>query len=337
MEQIENYPEVQENFEQRDFKVAAFFGGRELKINPAADAEILERARRKILSLYHRVEKKERNGYLFFDIDGVLISAGLETKANEMTLDQYLEKHADTLQAFKIKIESLHNLGFKVAINTGRGAEFSRRIRQEFFPGNCVAKIICEGGAEILSYGDGSAGEERLIPKSVKQDSLNVLNEFKEKIILHITKKLNGHMEKGKETILSFNAPLGQNIEEFFEAIKKYLKSLDILDKIDITHSKTAVDITPLGADKLKALVEVLEDDMSIYFGDARSDEDAMMRSVVNVVPANGMESTKKRARQATFGLVAERDEINGIADALRVIELAFRLAKGKYRIAKVK
>lgn len=312
-----------------------FSKGREVNhffFEPEAMAEekLYEELRRRIFSIYLRLKDRERNGYLFFDLDGVLIEAGLETAACPTTLEEYMDKHQASVALFKTKLKTLKNLGFRIAINTGRGGEFARRIVREYFPVNCINRIVCEGGAEIIAYEKikGKIIEERLIPASIDKASFDILEKNKDKIINHALKKLNGSLEGGKEVIISLNAPAGQGIEEFFESIKKYLKEIDILDRVEITHSATAVDITPRGADKLKALVEVLGDDMAIYFGDAKSDEDAMRRSLINVVPANAHESTKEQARRATLGIVSEKHEIEGVAHSLRTIELFFRLAK---------
>ncbi|HLD21953.1 MAG TPA: HAD hydrolase family protein, partial [Patescibacteria group bacterium] len=137
------------------------------------------------------------------------------------------------------------------------------------------------------------------------------------------------------EMIVSLNPPVpyDTNMPAFFESIKNFCARSGMLEHVEITHSATAIDIAPRGVNKMQALQEVLNGDMSLYFGDAKNDEEAMGISVVNSVPDNASESTKDTAkRSSSFGLLSKKSELAGVVDALWNVELYFRFVKIKHK-----
>lgn len=299
---------------------------------------ISNEARRSLYSLYNRIASGEKSPYLLFDLDGVVVEGGVETAFNETTLDQYIEKNKESIAVFRKKIKRLSEFGFKVGIVTGRGVDFTERAVNEFFPEGSVTKAVCEGGAAVISYEEknGEIQKKVDIAESVDKESMEILASSKEQISKYVNENLGGHIEPGKWIVLSYNPPKGQPIGEFYQSVYGYIANeLGVADKLAITHSGSAVDITPLGADKLPTMNRVLGSDLAVYFGDAKSDEAAMKRSAVSVVPGNALASTKEQARRGTFGLVADKKELAGIVDALNNIELYFRFARKKYMIRK--
>lgn len=307
-------------------EIQLFHEGIEIKRKPSAEAkpEISREAEKKLYHLYKLMESHEKQVYLVWDLDGVLVKAGIETANIPETLDEYALRNEKLLKKFQERVKKLRKFGFKLGINTGRGVEFTSRIIDKFFPSGGVDKVVCEGGAVLLE------GDNLVLPKSVNRESLETLKKNKDSIISYVSGKLGGYVEAGKAVIISLNSPKNEVIDIFFDRVKKYLREIGILDKLEITHSATAVDITPIGADKLEALKEVLGENMSVYFGDAKSDEDAMKRSVGNIVPGNAMKSTKEQAREATFGLLSKKNELEGVVDTLWNIEMYARFARIK-------
>ncbi len=281
----------------------------------------------KVNLLKKKLKNKKDNVYLIFDLDGVLVPAGIETPVMKKTLDEFFKETKKEIAEFKKELLKLKKKGFKIGINTGRGVVFARRIVREMFPQEISEQIICEGGVIILEERvvDRKFFERRVFPGSIKMKSINLLERFKGDIITHALKKLEGKLEGGKEFIISLNAPKNQKIEDFYKDIKKYIEKIGLKNKIEISYSATAVDITPKGADKLKALKEILGEDSAFYFGDAPSDEDAMKISIGNIAPANATESTKKRAMKADIGILPEEKHIFGVVEALKIINKLFK------------
>lgn len=301
------------------------------------ERRILGEAQENLSRLYQQIEEGKKTPFLFFDVDGVLIKTGQKIRLvehidhkDEVPLETYIKENRKEIEIFKERIAKLKNIGFKVGINTGRGLDFAKKTAALMFPENTVNTIICEGGAVILSFkkeGDQMI-EQLTMPKNIDIENQHVLNSYKEKIF-EFAKARGGRSEKGKSYVVTVNPPQNTPLETFFGEVKNYLEEIGISDNVEITHSATAVDITPKGTDKLKALEEVLgNDDISIYFGDAKTDEEAMKHSLINVVPGNALSSTKETAKGAGFGLVAEKDVMEGTTDALRQIETYFRFAK---------
>lgn len=304
------------------------------------DLSVSNEARRSLYSLYNRVASGEKSPYLLFDLDGVVIEGGVETAFNEKTLAEYIEKNKKNIAVFQKRIKRLSALGFKAGIVTGRGVDFTERAVSEFFPEGSIKKAVCEGGAAVISYEekDGKVHKKVDVSESVDKDSMEILAKNKERISAYVSENLGGHIEPGKWIVLSYNPPKGQPIGEFYQLVRDYIANeLGIADKLAITHSGSAVDITPLGADKLPTMNRVLGGDLAVYFGDAKSDEAAMKRSAVSVVPGNALVSTKGEARRGSFGLVADRKELAGVIDALHNIELYFRFARKKINTPKPK
>jgi hydroxymethylpyrimidine pyrophosphatase-like HAD family hydrolase len=284
------------------------------------------------LKIVKVIANGSRTPWLMFDVDGVLIHAGLETLGVHGTLKSYVAKNKAVIGKFKRRITNLKKLGFNVALNTGRGAEFARRVVSHIFPSGSVSKIVCESGALIVSMPDGQR-EETFSPKSVSEDGLAILSRHRDEIIA-FGRHLGAEKERGeKEIILSLNPHPSMSIEHFFKEMKDWIERNSGMGQLEVNHSKTAVDISPLGVDKRAALEEAIGDGIVAYFGDAPGDEQAMRVSEVNITPGNALPSTKEVARNATFGLVVEEkgqglDELYGVVEALRVIELYMRFGK---------
>jgi hydroxymethylpyrimidine pyrophosphatase-like HAD family hydrolase len=280
--------------------------------------------------LYREIEESGKTPWLMFDVDGVLIKAGLETPTAPETLAEYIEAHTAQIASFKKRIENLKKRGFHIALNTGRGFEFANRVATSFFPEASVDGLICESGAIIVlrRVENGKTIDERKHPAQVSAEGVATLTMSRANIIA-FAKSIGGQEERGnKEVIVSLNPHPSMKIEDFFTRVRDFITSHVSTENIDITHSKTAVDIAPKGIDKLAALKQVEGDGVVVYFGDSPGDEKAMTGAVINVTPHNAFDSTKRVASQASIGIVAEGDEISGITDALYAIEVGARFAK---------
>jgi hydroxymethylpyrimidine pyrophosphatase-like HAD family hydrolase len=286
-----------------------------------------------------RIKNGTSEPLVCFDVDGTLIPSTdyqtgyvkpIETSKNPETIEDYIEKNQDSIDKFKKRILSLQRFGFKFMINTGRGVEFTKRLVEHIFPEHSVSVIIGESGAGILEATPTGEWKDTLTkPDTVESSDYEVLKTNKESIE-KIAKDAGGFLEKGKQVIISVNPPEGITTEEFQQTMIAEMKQIGIdTDSLHITRSASAVDIGPRGATKLASLKQMLgSDNIAIYFGDARNDSEALRGSDVNIVVGNAENEVQEIAKEASFGLVLERDKVDmqGCIEGLRSLEAFIRL-----------
>lgn len=316
------------NFEKNNI-VSIFHKGNEILHHLKEEKEInfSEKVKDELAAIFNKIEDGKEI-YLFFDIDGVLFEAGLETSVNKKNFEQFFLENKKQIEIFAERIKKLHESGIRIGIITGRGIEFTKKIASFYFPGGSIEKIICEGGAILISRKKEGLNikEEETVMDS---ENMDFFRKNRQEIIEY-AKSIGASLEK-KIIIISLNAKSESNIETLFDEMKNYIEKRGIENKLEITNSVTAVDIAPKGLDKLETLREVLENNLSVYFGDAKNDEEAMKLSSLNVVLGNAMQSTKEIAKTSSLGLISKKKNIRGINDALRYITI-FRFSKTKLK-----
>jgi len=131
---------------------------------------------------------------------------------------------------------------------TGRPQPYAEAIIQTldaFFPN---FPSIVENGCFLYD-----PTEDVLIPNPAivgkEKELLGIANHLQE----HIIEKRIGKKEPGKEMCISLNALGGMTIEELFQITKNTL-SEKMHNLVFITHSASAVDITPKGVNKATGL-----------------------------------------------------------------------------------
>jgi hydroxymethylpyrimidine pyrophosphatase-like HAD family hydrolase len=259
---------------------------------------------------------KNNGGYLLMDVDGCLIEGGLETVGNQKTLKEWSQENQKNIHLFRQNIASLKNIGLRVGLSTGRGMEFSKRLIDCLFSketGITLDKSIVEGG--LIIY-DGLNGIEE-ISNCVNKESANLLRDNRDKII-DLGVSCGGAVEEGKILGVSFNPPIGldgkRDTDVFREILKKKIGQ-DLINGLIITNSSTAVDITPVGVDKMTAMESLVGSRSVIYLGDGRNDETSMRNSKVkiNLAPANSHEVIKKLVSSGEKpGLISSEPELKG-------------------------
>lgn len=230
---------------------------------------------------------------IIFDIDGVLIEAGLEVWAKKnQTLEAYLDKYKSVIQALRIKLMSLRNLGWEIYLCTGRGEDFAKRVGDAII-GKDNYHTISEWGVIIKKN-----GIQKITPWLKKSSCF--IHE-KTPILRWLAESLSGTFEEGKQYVLSFNPPLWWDIYIFRENLIKLIKKEfpDYETYLTITNSQTAVDIIPKGTDKIIALEDATSGYFRIYFWDAMNDLVAMKWSHIGIIPENA---------DATFSLLAQEE-----------------------------
>lgn len=259
---------------------------------------------------------KNNGGYLLMDVDGCLIEGGLETVGNKKTLEEWKQENQEDIELFRQNIVSLKNMGLSLGLSTGRGVEFSKRLISCLFPketGITLDKSIVKGG--LIIY-DGLTEIEE-ISICVDKKSANLLRNNRNKII-DLGISCGGTVEEGKVLGISFNPPIGLDGKRDTDAFKELLKNKidkDLLNGLVITNSSTAVDITPIGVDKMTAMEALVGGFDVIYLGDGKNDETSMRNRKVkiNLVPANSHEVIKKLVSSGEKpGLISSELELRG-------------------------
>lgn len=139
-----------------------------------------------------------------------------------------------------VKLQEIINetLPIKTVLCTGRSASYVEAISQMLHISDWC---ICENGAYIYH----PINDDLLINPIITSSKINELNKIKIKILSDKEIKEKSRLEIGKDFIISLN-PIGIDIEDLFQIIKKNKYSDDIF----VSHSTTAVDITPKGVNK---------------------------------------------------------------------------------------
>ncbi|MDD5213893.1 MAG: HAD hydrolase family protein [Candidatus Gracilibacteria bacterium] len=260
--------------------------------------------------------EKTNGKSIIFDIDGVLIEAGLEVGTKQdLTVEDYAFKNKETIIKIRETLKKLSLNGYEIILCTGRGDDFATKVGEIILLGN-YDKIISEGGVLIKDRDGKTQVCEGL------EDKSKYINMIKETLIKYV-KSLGGHFEEGKEFVLSFNPPKGVDIMKFKENLINFLSStfLGYERFLLITNSQTAVDILPLGTDKIIALNKVIGGKYMIYFGDSNNDIPALKESQLGIIPANAGQDFKEKVRKyGNITLTTNSKELTGVLEGLNFI-----------------
>jgi hydroxymethylpyrimidine pyrophosphatase-like HAD family hydrolase len=194
---------------------------------------------------------------------------------------------------------------------TGRQIPYAECVAQligAFYPG---FPSIVENGAFLYDIANND-----IIPNpSLKPDALAALREVREKTE-HLMNQYGAKKEYGKEACISLNPPPGMAIDQFFEVARNALANWSTV--VDITHSQSAVDITPAGIDKaagMRCLAERtgISPDEMLGIGDTRGDMPMLKLVGVPTGPANASHEVREIA-----SFIAPHPGPVGVADILR-------------------
>lgn len=194
---------------------------------------------------------------------------------------------------------------------TGRQAPYAECLGQIIGAIYTGMPSIVENGAFLYDI-----GENRMIRNPAlkgaflesRSDLVSRLNEWLE--------ERGGRREPGKEICISLNPPLGTSIADFCSEVKAFI-GVNAGD-YNITHSKSAVDITPAGIDKAAGLdhlisVTGIAAENILGIGDTAGDLPMLMRVGMPAVPFNATSDVKQIAKY-----VSPFSETEGVADILR-------------------
>lgn len=194
---------------------------------------------------------------------------------------------------------------------TGRQAPYSECLAQiigAIFPG---MPSIVENGAFLYDI-----GKNKMIRNPIVKDAL--LKNRSELVgrLDNWLEKRGGRREPGKEVCISLNPPAGTLTEDFCSEVKTFIGA--DADDYNITHSKSAVDITPAGIDKAAGLdhlisVTGIAAENILGIGDTTGDLPMLKRVGLPAVPINASDEVKQVAKY-----VSAFSETEGVTDILR-------------------
>ncbi|MDG6882497.1 phosphoglycolate phosphatase [Phocoenobacter uteri] len=182
--------------------------------------------------------------------------------------------------------QRIHNTDKNTILCTGRSALYVEAIAQML---NLTNWCICENGAYIYHTGT----EEILYHPNITPKTKQQLKGIQDILTTSPQFTKIAEIELGKEICISLN-PIGIGIEALYNLI---LDNID-LKGVNIAHSTTAVDITPLNINKEKGLLWLSEKcninlNTAIAVGDSMGDIGFMSLCENKACPNNASEQVK--------------------------------------------
>ena len=197
-----------------------------------------------------------------------------------------------------------------IVLNSGRQVPYAEMVVQMLGIFSDYPSVL-ESGC-LLYY---PKKRKTVINSNISKEIIDIFSEIKPIIQRLIEKGAN--REVGKEMCISLNPPCGIKIEDFYYQVKnQYLGSFE---QLSITHSKTAVDITPIGMNKGSA-VDILEEtspfkrEEMLAIGDSEGDLSVMNLVGFVACPFNANENVKKLVLEKG-GYISSFSETKGVVD----------------------
>jgi hypothetical protein len=194
---------------------------------------------------------------------------------------------------------------------TGRQIPYAECVAQligAFFPG---FPSIAENGAFLYDV-----AKNEIIPNSILTSEVSELLKDVREQTDELIKNYKAKKEYGKDICISLNPPDNLKVEEFYEIVREALTNFNMV--IEITYSKSAVDITPTGVNKGSGVRQISEytgitfEEM-LGIGDTRGDMPMLEIIGTPTGPANASSEVRKIAKY-----IAPNPEVIGVVDILR-------------------
>jgi HAD superfamily hydrolase (TIGR01484 family) len=196
-----------------------------------------------------------------------------------------------------------------ITLCTGRSLPYVEAMMQAI-DGHIPA--ISENGAGLY---DPIKDDYQLNPQ-ITQHTKNQMLEAKNIINDQIISNFRAKFEWGKDFVLSVNPPSDISIEEFFKIVHDNFKMHNI--DLNITHSASAVDITPKGIDKFSGLQLLLEKLQLVPeevagIGDTRGDFSVLKNVGFSAAPNNATDEVKQ-----IVNYVSDYENGDGVVDIIK-------------------
>lgn len=194
---------------------------------------------------------------------------------------------------------------------TGRQAPYAECLAQTigaFFPG---FPSIVENGAFLYDFALNRITASPLIDTETAGKRNRLVSIIDPWLI-----KTGAVREPGKDVCISLNPPTGQSIESFYTDVKDFLGA--VADGFNINHSRSAVDITPIGIDKAHGVKELakitgIDPTEMLGIGDTSGDMPMLNLAGLPTCPANATDEVKAIAKY-----IANTTESAGVIEIIR-------------------
>lgn len=179
----------------------------------------------------------------------------------------------------------------------------------------CKIPSVIENGALLWHH-----NEKRAEPTSASKGKLKQMKDarrFLDEDLATVYRK-NFVFEIGKEICISLD-PFETDIESLYEIVREELRRAGFMKDVEVTHSSSAVDITPKGVNKWSGFQQALkesgiEKENVLGVGDSVGDVSWLSHIGHKAAPANAT----KDLRKIGLDYISPFAEAEGVADILR-------------------
>ncbi len=196
-----------------------------------------------------------------------------------------------------------------ITLCTGRSLPYVEAMMQAI---EGYIPAISENGAGLYYPAEDEYQLHPLItPQTKKQmaEAKNIIHEY-------IINNSKAKFEWGKDFVISINPPPNILIQDFFKFVQETLRKYHI--DLNVTHSASAIDITPKGIDKFSGLLFLL-DKLEVSpenvagIGDTRGDFPVLKNVGFSAAPNNATDEVKQ-----IVNYVSDYTNGDGVVDIIR-------------------
>jgi hypothetical protein len=196
-----------------------------------------------------------------------------------------------------------------ITLCTGRSLPYVEAMMQAI---EGYIPAISENGAGLYYPAEDDYRLHPLITQQTKKQMAEAKNVIQEEII----NNFKARFEWGKDFVISINPPPDILIEIFFKIVQDTMKKHHI--DLNITHSASAIDITPKGIDKFSGLqfllgkLEISPKDVA-GIGDTKGDFPVLKNVGFSAAPNNATNEVKQ-----IVNYVSDYDNGDGVVDIIK-------------------
>jgi len=196
-----------------------------------------------------------------------------------------------------------------ITLCTGRSLPYVEAMMQAI---EGYIPAISENGAGLYYPAEDDYRLHPLITQQTKKQMAEAKNVIQEEII----NNFKARFEWGKDFVISINPPPDILIENFFKIVQDTMKKHHI--DLNITHSASAIDITPKGIDKFSGLqfllgkLEISPKDVA-GIGDTKGDFPVLKNVGFSAAPNNATNEVKQ-----IVNYVSDYDNGEGVVDIIK-------------------
>ncbi len=179
---------------------------------------------------------------VFADIEGCLVPAGGDVAEHGIYELARLATVVDTMKHLP-RGGPIFNLG------SGRQIPYGIKVAQDIhaiYPDSDLAWSILENGVALVHVPRRETIWHPAITPAVREAAV----ELRRILFPWIQNEIGGDYEKGKEICISLNLKSGSKIENIPQLYTAVQEKIANIPGFEVTHSKSAVDITPKGVNK---------------------------------------------------------------------------------------